>query len=207
MLRNQHAGTRDQRFAYDLLIMKEGSTHAGEGKRNEDYHCFGRPILAPGAGTVIAVESQIEDNTPGRMNREQPLGNHVIVDHGNGEFSLLAHLQQGTVAVNAGDRVNPGQLLGRCGNSGNSSEPHLHYHLQNGPKPFDADGLPAQFLDYLADGRPVERGEPVRGQTIQPRSDLPAPGNPKGASETGVASGETNPEGDPGMTREPAGER
>jgi murein DD-endopeptidase MepM/ murein hydrolase activator NlpD len=64
--------------------------------------------------------------------------------------------------------VARGQRLGECGNSGNSSEPHLHYQLQDGPEMGPSAGLPAQFTDYLADGQPVARGEPVRGQAIRP---------------------------------------
>jgi murein DD-endopeptidase MepM/ murein hydrolase activator NlpD len=168
---NYHAKAKDQRFAYDLLILKDGASHAGEGKRNEDYYCFGRPVVAPGSGIVHAVEDSIEDNVPGVMNPRQAMGNHVVVDHGNGEFSFLAHFRRGSVRVKAGDRVNAGDVLGLCGNSGNSSEPHLHYHLQDTPEPFMGSGLPAQFVDYIADGQAVERGEPTRGQRIRPKDD------------------------------------
>lgn len=65
-----------------------------------------------------------------------------------------------------GDKVKRGDLVGRCGNSGNSSEPHLHYHLQNGPHFGQAEGLPAQFRNYVADGKKIERGELVKGQHI-----------------------------------------
>jgi murein DD-endopeptidase MepM/ murein hydrolase activator NlpD len=92
----------------------------------------------------------------------------VILDHGNGEYSLLAHLRHGSVAVAAGARISAGDKVGECGNSGNTTEPHLHYHLQDTPVFGRAEGLPAQFTGYVADGRPVARGEPVRGQTIHP---------------------------------------
>ena len=164
---NYHAVTRNQRFAYDLVIRKQASSHTGEGKVNEDYHCFGQPILAPGPGFVVAAEDGIEDNVPGKMNPRMPLGNHVMLDHGNGEFSFLAHLRKGSLKVKAGDRVEAGQVLGACGNSGNSSEPHLHYHLQNSPEFAKGAGLPAQFVNYAADGQSVDRGEPTRGQLIQ----------------------------------------
>lgn len=65
--------------------------------------------------------------------------------------------------------MKAGQTLGLCGNSGNSSEPHLHYHLQNTGIFFDGDGLPAQFLNYVADGKAVERGEPRKGQQVRPK--------------------------------------
>ena len=165
---NYHVIARDQRFAYDLVVRRDGSTHTGDGTRVEQYHCWGRPILAPGAGTVVTAADSLADNAPGRMDPAHAAGNHVIIDHGNGEYSLLAHLRRGSVAVRAGQRVSPGDKLGECGNSGNTSEPHLHYHLQNGPGFGRAEGLPAQFTGYTADGQRVERGEPVRGQTIHP---------------------------------------
>ena len=164
---NYHAATVDQRFAYDILIMRDGKTHEGDGKKNEDYYCFGLPLVAPGDGVVAAAGDGVEDNVPGQMNPKQALGNHVILEHGNGEFSLMAHFQKGTVKVKKGDRVKAGQLLGLCGNSGNSSEPHLHYHLQTTAIPFAGKGLPVQFLDYVADGEPVARGEPVKGQVVR----------------------------------------
>lgn len=173
---NYHAATRDQRFAYDILIFKDGESHSGDGKALEQYYAFGRPIVAPGAGTVVEAVDGIADSAPGTMNREQPAGNHVVLDHGNGEFSLLAHLQNGSLKVKKGDAVKAGDPLGRCGNSGNTSEPHLHYHLQNGAELFKAEGLPAQFLHYLADGQPVERGEPKKGQAVRnaPHTTKPA---------------------------------
>lgn len=164
---NYHAVTADQRFAYDLLITKQGSSHVGDGAHNTDYYAFGSPILAPAAGKVAWVEDGVPDNYPGRMNPARPVGNCVVLDHGQGEFSLFAHLKNGSVRVKPGQEVAQDDTLGLCGNSGNSSEPHLHYHLQNGPTPLRAEGLPAPFVDFVADGKAVERGEPVKGQRIR----------------------------------------
>jgi hypothetical protein len=165
---NYHAAATDQRFAYDLLVIRDMRTHTGDGTLNEQYHCFGLEILAPGDGVVAGARDGLPDNRPGVMDRENPLGNHVVLDHGNGEHSFLAHLRQGSVRVVAGDRVAAGTVLGLCGNSGRSSEPHLHYHLQTTPDFAAGEGLPAQFLDYIANGDPVGRGEPTRGQLIRP---------------------------------------
>jgi murein DD-endopeptidase MepM/ murein hydrolase activator NlpD len=167
VIQNYHAVATDQRFAYDFLVERDQRTHEGDGTANEQYFCFGRPVLAPGDGEVVAAVDGIPENQPGVMNPEQPLGNHVIIDHGNGEFSFLAHLQTGSVAVAAGERVAAGAQIGRCGNSGNSSEPHLHYHLQTTPDAGRGEGLPAQFQSYLADGVHVDRGEPKQGQTVE----------------------------------------
>lgn len=165
---NYHVAAVDQRFAYDLVIRRDGKSHTGDGSANEQYHCFGQPILAPGSGKVAVAVDGIADNRPGEMNPQQPPGNHIVIDHGNGEHSLLAHFKKGSIAVKPGDPVKAGDRLGLCGNSGNSSEAHLHYHLQTGAKFSEGEGLPAQFLNYVADGKKVERGEPVKGQIVRP---------------------------------------
>jgi murein DD-endopeptidase MepM/ murein hydrolase activator NlpD len=167
---NQHAAVVDQRFAYDFLVVEGGTTHRGDGTRNEDYFAYGRPVLAPAAGRVVVVVDGIAENVPGSMDAAHLAGNHVIVDHGNGEFSLLAHLVPGSLTVKVGDQVAAGQKLGRCGNSGHSSEPHLHYHLQTTSRVGQGEGLPAPFLDYVADGGRVARGEPTKGQRIEAAS-------------------------------------
>ena len=167
---NYHAEFVGQRFAADLAIVRGSATHAGDGLRNEDYYCFGKPILAQGAGEVVEVVDYVADNPPGKLNARDLTGNRVIIDHGNGEFSMLAHLRKGSLRVKRGDRVDAGDRLGECGNSGHSSEAHLHYQLQDGPKFNGSTALPAQFTHYLADGAPVTRGEPTKGQRIRPSS-------------------------------------
>jgi murein DD-endopeptidase MepM/ murein hydrolase activator NlpD len=164
---NQHAATKAQRFAYDLLIIKGESTHAGDGKKLADYYCYGAEILAPAAGTIVWSCDSLPDQTPGTQDPSRPIGNGVVIDHGNGEFSLIAHLQPRSQRFRVGDRVKTGVVLGLCGNSGNTTEPHLHYHLQDGPDITKAEGLPARFVHLCVDGVNVDGAEPVRGQKIQ----------------------------------------
>jgi len=164
---NPHAADHTQRFAVDFLIAKGGKTHRSDGTRNSHYYCYGQPILAPGGGMVVEAIDGVPDNLPGISNYARPLGNQVTIYHGQGEYSVLAHLQEGSVAVAPQQVVKAGERVGRCGNSGESREPHLHYHLQRGLG--SGAGLPAQFLNYLADGKRVERGEPQRGQVVQPQ--------------------------------------
>jgi murein DD-endopeptidase MepM/ murein hydrolase activator NlpD len=166
---NYHAAYPDQRFAYDLLIKRDGQTHSGDGKRNEDYFAFSQPILAPADARVVSSINGVPDNIPGAMNPAQPAGNQVWLDFGNGEFALLAHFKQGSVLVKAGQQVKAGERLGLCGNSGNSSEAHLHFHLQTTPDFGKGEGLPAQFVNYSADDKPVVRGEPIQSQFIRNR--------------------------------------
>ena len=163
---NQHAALAAQRYALDLLMVRGGATHQGKGSSNDQYYCFGKTIVAPAAGKVASAVDGIADNQPGTMNPAQVLGNHVLIDHGQGEYSLLAHLRKGSVKVAANAQIGAGQTVGECGNSGNSSEPHLHYQLQNSAQFGQAESLPAQFNGYVADGKAVARGEPVKGQIV-----------------------------------------
>ena len=164
---NYHAAAPDQRFAYDFVILRDGRSYRGGGTKNEQYYCWEQPILAPAAGVVTTAVDGLPDLQPGNMDGAMPAGNHVILDLGNEEFALLAHLRQGSVAVRVGDTVEAGDLIGLCGNSGNTSEPHLHFHLQDKDSFGKGLGKPAFFVDYLADGESVERGEPLRGQQVE----------------------------------------
>ncbi len=161
-----------QRYAYDLGIVIDGSSFVGDGSSNEDHYCFGKRLNAPGDGKIIALENTIDDNyTPGIVNRSinanSIAGNYIMIDHLNGEFSMLAHFKKGTIIVAVGDTVVKGQEVGKAGNSGNSTGPHLHYHIQNTPNYLEGLGLPAQFKNYYADDVLVDSGELVRGQSIR----------------------------------------
>jgi murein DD-endopeptidase MepM/ murein hydrolase activator NlpD len=165
---NHHAPVPDQRHALDLVQWRDGGTARGRGTRNADYHAWDERVVAPAAGTVVAARDGVRDNRPQVTveNRADPAGNHVLLDLGAGRHVLLAHLRAGTVAVRPGDRVSAGALLGRVGNSGNSSEPHLHVHVQDGPRLLAGTGLRMAFAGLVVDGRRRERAEPVQGQFI-----------------------------------------
>ncbi|SEP64574.1 M23 family metallopeptidase [Piscibacillus halophilus] len=157
---NYHYATENQRYAYDLVIEKDGSTFEGDHKNNESYYAFGEDVLAPADGTVVSVENDIKDNTPTvETNAKEPLGNHVILEHDHHEYSVIAHLQQGSLKVNEGDQVRAGDLLGFVGNSGNSSEPHIHFHVVDGPEWEEATSIRIK----LENGKDPIRGETVNG--------------------------------------------
>jgi murein DD-endopeptidase MepM/ murein hydrolase activator NlpD len=168
---NQHHGVPNQRFAFDFLgVDEQGKTRKGQAHANEDYFAYGREILAPADGTVTDVITGVRDNVPGSMNPYSALGNAVFIQHREHEVSVLAHLKLGSIKVKVGDKVKAGQLIGLCGNSGNSSEPHLHYHLQNTPIIQDATGIKCYFqkVILLQDGKSQTRTEysPVKGEII-----------------------------------------
>ena len=165
---NPHSSVNDQRFALDLLIWKGPGSFDGDGTRNEQYFCWGKPVVAPADGRVVFAEDGVYDNVPGRVNPAKLYGNHLVLEHGNGEYSLLGHLMRGSLLVKAGERVRAGQLLGRAGNSGVSTEPHLHFQLMDAPEWLKAHGMPGVFVDYIADSKPMALGEPRRGQQLSP---------------------------------------
>ncbi|MDP6059766.1 MAG: M23 family metallopeptidase [Pirellulaceae bacterium] len=168
---NQHHGVPHQQFAFDLLVADAGSaTHKADGKSNEDYFAFGREIVSPAYGVVTEVIEGVRDNAPGSMNPCCALGNVVFIKHREHEVSVLAHLKQGSVKVAVGDRVTVGQPIGLCGNSGNSSEPHLHYHLQNTPIIQDGTGIRCNFANVVVarDGKkkPWPKYSPIKGDIV-----------------------------------------
>jgi hypothetical protein len=168
---NYHAADKAQRFAYDFLIRRDGASHTGDPSKLENYFCWDRSILAPADAIVAALADDLPDQAIGETDAGNAAGNHVVLDLGNGEYAFLAHLRRGSVAVKPGERVQQGTELGRCGNSGNTTEPHLHFHLQTTPILHQGEGLPAFFEGYVADGRPVARGEPLQGQVVAPARD------------------------------------
>jgi len=158
-LENYHAIDRRQRHAADLMIWKDGATYRTDGAENADYWVYGQPVLAPADGSVVAVFDEVAENTPGSSLPDvHPGGNHVIVQTAPEEFVMLAHLQPESIVVAEGDRVEAGQVVGLAGNSGNSTQPHLHVHLQNEIDFFSptAIGLPLVFQGLTVNGEPVE---------------------------------------------------
>ena len=151
-----------QEYAIDLIVDSEerpASTWWPPMRRNEAFPAFGRPLLAVAGAEVVHVEDGARDHLSRgthpallymlgeglvrqAVGAHRILGNHVVLDLGGGVYALYAHLRQGSVRVRPGDRVGTGQVLGGCGNSGNSSEPHLHFQLMDAADPRLAVGVP-----------------------------------------------------------------
>ena len=130
-VQNYHVVDKGQRRAFDILKLgSNNKTYERSGTRNEDYFCFGKPLYAVCDAEVIDASDGVEDNKPGTMNSKQVLGNYVTLKTGNDEYIFYAHFENGTINVKKGDFVKKGQYLGNVGNSGNSSEAHLHIHMQ-----------------------------------------------------------------------------
>ena len=167
---NYHAAVPDQRWAYDLVVepYSTGST------KLEDYGCYGTPVLAPAHGVITDAHDGEKDEMPGDVPEDvaTPEGNHVAIRMDSGTYLLIAHLKTGSVKVKTGDTVEEGQQIGECGNTGNTSEPHIHIHHQRqDPAVFPinfAEGLPLYFRNH--DGKPMPVGG-VRFEDGKPIAD------------------------------------
>ena len=180
-----------QSYAFDLVGAEDrptrpllrrvfGLDHPGS------YPAFGRAVVAPAMGTVMKTADWSRDHR-GRDSAlglilwfvEQMartftgmrglVGNYLVIEIGEGVFVMCAHLKQGSIDVCAGDVVDAGQVIALCGNSGNSTEPHLHFQVMDNADPWKARGLPVIFSGYRTEGDAAETiGVPVRGETVRP---------------------------------------
>ena len=138
-----------QRFAIDWMQLdSEGRLVHGDSADVNNYTCYGADILAVADGTVIATQKDLDNQKPGTLPDPKTItvenvdGNHVILDLGGGVYAFYAHMQKDGVLVHLGDHVKRGQVLGKLGNTGNTSAPHLHFQLMDGPSALGAQGLP-----------------------------------------------------------------
>ena len=162
-----------QRYAYDFVIADDKhKRHNNRGNKLTDYFCYRAPIVAAADGEVVSVFDKTSD-APFvgycfiDFLARHFAGNHIIIKHAEGEYGFYAHLIKGSIPLKVGDKVKQGALVGLCGHTGHSSEPHLHFHLQDRAEFFDAMGLPIRFEGIEVDG---EMKSPptkvIRGQRV-----------------------------------------
>ncbi|WP_244139498.1 urea transporter [Mucilaginibacter ginkgonis] len=124
----------DWGHALDFVITdSDGNTYKYPGIEPGDFYCYNKPVLACGDGVIEAVVNHIEDNIIGEVNLTENWGNTVVIKHIDGLYSKVSHLKKDSIAVKVGQWVSTGDLLGLCGNSGRSPEPHLHFQVQATP--------------------------------------------------------------------------
>ena len=142
-----------QRFAIDWeKLNDEDRIFVGDPQDVNSYFAYGEDLLAVGEGRVVAAVDKFEDQIPGEFPVNIPLdeadGNYVVIDLGGGNYAFYAHMIKGSVAVEVGDFVTRGQVIGLLGNTGNSIVPHLHFHMMSGPATFGSDGIPYMIYEY-----------------------------------------------------------
>jgi murein DD-endopeptidase MepM/ murein hydrolase activator NlpD len=149
-----------QRYAYDFVILdKTGKSFNGEETRPDSFYCYGKDIFAPADGVVIEVgngnpDSKITLDRKAICAAGDIRGNYILVKHSKDEYSLLAHLKPDSIIVSVGQNITLGEKLAECGNSGNSSEPHLHFQIQAGQSFYSSPGLPVEFNNISASSTP-----------------------------------------------------
>jgi Peptidase family M23 len=145
-----------EEFAVDWVKLgPNGATFSGDPLRNESYFAYNQNVVAAAGGRIVEVRNDVAENTPTQppnpndLEVETIAGNHIVEDFGDGRYALYAHLIPGSIRVQMGDVVAAGQILGRLGNSGNSGQPHLHFHLMDGPQPLGPRGVPFHITNWL----------------------------------------------------------
>ncbi len=168
-IQRTHYGAKqpDQTFALDLVPV--GKVEKGNERTNADYPCYNVPVVADAPGVIAIAVDGIPDNVPGGpKNVYDQHGNYVVIDHRNGEYSLMAHLIPGSVKVRPGMVVDAGAELGRCGNTGMSDFPHIHWQVMDSMNAAAARGIPPRFAPYSRNGKasvdPPERKDTCENQ-------------------------------------------
>ena len=152
-----------QRYAYDFVMADDNfSRHKSKGNHVKDYYCYGQDIVAAADGEVVKVVDGLSDGFfvgyfVVDFTAREMAGNHIIIKHAEGEYGFYAHLLANSIKPKVGDKVCQGQYLGQCGFSGNGTEPHLHFHLQDGKSFYHSIGLPVKFNDLRVNGKLVEK--------------------------------------------------
>ncbi|KAB8135779.1 M23 family metallopeptidase [Gracilibacillus oryzae] len=156
---NYHYAYEAQRYAYDLVIKIDEQSYQGNPGNVKNYHAFGKDLIAPADGQVIMVINDKKDHQIGDTDENQPAGNCVVIAHDKNEYSMIAHMKQGSIIVNEGDVVKQGQMIGKCGNSGNTSEPHIHFQVMDHPNFLEGKSIRIRFNDHR---------DPVQGDYVSP---------------------------------------
>ncbi len=163
----------NQRYGYDFFIAdSEGKTHENDGDELEDYFCYGRDVIAPADGEIIKTKDGIRDFPKPETKSIDHVcrdfrGNFLMIKHSEDEYSFIAHLIPGSIQISEGEKVKQGQKLGECGNSGHSTEPHIHFHVQDHPNFYLGMGLPIMFSKIVANGIKKEKTYIKGGQKIK----------------------------------------
>jgi murein DD-endopeptidase MepM/ murein hydrolase activator NlpD len=170
---NYHVtGHPSQKHAIDCFIKDEkGKTCQSSRENNDDFYAFGKELIAPCEGEVVLVVDGVKDNKPGQMNPFFPTGNTVVLKTDNAEYLVFAHFKQHSIKVEQGQRVKQGDLLGLCGNSGNSSEAHLHFHVQNIEDLNRATGVKCYFAEILVNGEKRNDYSPLQNEKVKNTGD------------------------------------
>ena len=131
-----------------LFRSKNGKQHRGKGDFPEEYYCYGKPVTAAADGIVEMIINDVPDNVIGEANVKENWGNTVVIRHADYLYTSVSHLKPGSISVKKGERVKSGDVIGKCGNSGRSPYPHLHFQVQASPY-IGAPTLSYRIANYI----------------------------------------------------------
>lgn len=156
------------KHAYDFVITdQEGKTHRNTGGDVKDYYCFRKPILSPVRGRIISVVNNIDDNPIGEVDQANNWGNLVVIHDPRGYYIEISHFVKDSIVVKKGDWVERGVLLGLCGNSGYSPQPHIHIQVQ-ALESVGSYTIPFSFISYLSEGKFFSNNLPDEDTIVEP---------------------------------------
>jgi murein DD-endopeptidase MepM/ murein hydrolase activator NlpD len=159
----------DWQHALDFVLKDiDDKSYELPGIKPEDYYCFNKPVLAAGDGIVQEVINHVEDNIIGQVNLQQNWGNTIVIKHAEHLFSKVSHLKKNSIKVKVGDYVKQNDIIGLCGNSGRSPEPHLHFQIQSTPY-IGSKTLAYPFAYFTSENNRILKSFeiPKEGETIQ----------------------------------------
>lgn len=161
---NYHVEKKFQKNAFDFVIKDDkNKSYRTDGKKNEDYYAFGKQLFAPADGIAVYVKDGFPDNKPGEKT-DKP--NEIVIRTEHGEYLVLLHFKKNSIAVKQGEKIRRGQLLGLVGNSGFSSEPHIHFHIMNGFPGAAATGIKCFFDKVSVNGKTKKDYSPIQGERV-----------------------------------------
>ena len=172
-----------EEFAIDWVQLRDGRLFDGDGSRNEQWYGFGADVVAVADGSVSVAFDGMPEQTPntpvaGLRGPRDYSGNHVSLQISPGVWAVYAHLQPGSLSVKTGDEVRKGQVIGKLGNSGNSSGPHLHFQLSDGPEITTSNSLPFSLDSYSLAGAvdPAQLSDATDAKGVPPPLHVVGPG-------------------------------
>ncbi len=156
------------RYAYDFVITDEkGNTCRNDGSKLDDYYAYRKPVLSPTRGRIVRISNTLPDNPINEVDRTNNWGNYVVIQDPRGYYIEISHFVQNSISVKEGDWVEKGSILGQCGNSGYSPQPHIHVQVQVDEQ-LGSPTLPFSFASFVANNRFYANELPAEGDTVEP---------------------------------------
>lgn len=151
---NHHYFVGSQKYALDLIVSEDGTLPLEQVRDLAEYQSFDRDLFSPVDGKIVEMRNDLPDLPIGEFDRQNLAGNHIVIQTEDNLYILLAHLKQESIVVAEGDTVKAGEKIGKCGNSGNTSQPHLHLQAMTQPDFLSPESQPVPISFKIDDTKP-----------------------------------------------------